>query len=223
MHQPVNAVLNFDEGPEIGQLSDSPLHHRADAVPFGYRGPRIGFELLDAERNAPVLRLNLEHHRFHLIADADDLRRVLHPPAPGHLRDVDQPFDAGLEFDKSAVIGDADNPADDAAADHIPLFDRFPRIRVQLLHPQRNSFFVAVELQNLDRDLVADVQNLRRMLNPAVRHVGDMQKAVDAAEIDKGAVVGKVLDDSLNDGPSPMSCSAFAFRAVSSSRPPACG
>ena len=35
------------------------------------------------------------------------------------------------------------------------------------------------------------------MAHPAPRHVGDVQEAVDAAEVDEGAVVGDVLDDAL--------------------------
>ena len=38
-----------------------------------------------------------------------------------------------------------------------------------------------------------------RMVDAAPGHVGDMQQAVDAAEIDERAVVGDVLDDALDD------------------------
>ena len=40
----------------------------------------------------------------------------------------------------------------------------------------------------------ADLDDLGRMRDPAPRHVGDVEEAVDPAEVDEGAVVGDVLD-----------------------------
>ena len=40
---------------------------------------------------------------------------------------------------------------------------------------------------------LADGQHLGRMVDAAPGDVGDMQQAVDAAEIDEGAVIGDVL------------------------------
>ena len=37
------------------------------------------------------------------------------------------------------------------------------------------------------------------MVDPAPAHVGDVEQAVDAAEVDEGAVLGDVLDDALDD------------------------
>ncbi len=37
------------------------------------------------------------------------------------------------------------------------------------------------------------------MVHPAPRHVGDVQQAVDAAEVDEGAVLGDVLDHAVDD------------------------
>ena len=55
--------------------------------------------------------VDAEHHRVHGVADVQDLRRVLDALAPRHLADVDQPFDAGLELDERAVVGEADDLA----------------------------------------------------------------------------------------------------------------
>ena len=37
------------------------------------------------------------------------------------------------------------------------------------------------------------------MVDPAPRHVGDVEEPVDAAEVDEGAVIGDVLDHALHD------------------------
>ena len=65
--------------------------------------------------------------------------------------------------------------------------------------PERNALFFAVELQNLDADLIADLQRFGGMRDAAVGDVADVQQSVDAAQIDERAVVGEILDDALND------------------------
>src|SRR5207253_8988216 len=46
---------------------------------------------------------------------------------------------------------------------------------------------------------VADAEHLRRVIDALVRNVGDVEQAVDAAEVDEGAVIGDVLDHALDD------------------------
>src|SRR5690606_25331358 len=76
--------------------------------------------------------------------------------------------------------------------------DGDPRVFTQLLQTQGNAVALAVELQDLDVDLVANVDNFRRVLDALPGHVGDVQQAVHAAQVDERAVVGEVLDDTLD-------------------------
>jgi hypothetical protein len=69
----------------------------------------------------------------------------------------------------------------------------------QLLEAQRHARALAVELQDAHFDLVADLDHFGRMLDALPGHVGDVQQAVDAAEVDERAVVGEVLDRALDD------------------------
>ena len=62
---------------------------------------------------------------------------------------------------------------------------------------ERDALGRRVVLQHDDVDLVVDLEELGRMADAAPRHVGDVQQAVDAAQIDERAVVGDVLDDAL--------------------------
>src|SRR5690606_5795325 len=68
-----------------------------------------------------------------------------------------------------------------------------------LLEAEADALGVAVELQDLDADLVADLEQLARVIDAAPRHVRDVEQAVDAAEVDEGAVVGEVLDHAFDD------------------------
>jgi hypothetical protein len=74
-----------------------------------------------------------------------------------------------------------------------------PGILADLLEAQRDALGLGVELQHLDAHVVADLEHLRGVRDAAPRHVRDVQEAVDAAEIDEGAVLGEVLDDTLDD------------------------
>ena len=64
--------------------------------------------------------------------------------------------------------------------------------------PKRHALPFAVELQNAHIDFFADFDHFGRMLDALPGHVGDVQQAVDAAEIDERAVVGEVLDHALD-------------------------
>ena len=65
--------------------------------------------------------------------------------------------------------------------------------------PERDALALAVELEDAHVDLVADLDDLRRVLDALPRHVRDVQQAVDAAEVHERAVVGQVLDHALDD------------------------
>ena len=57
---------------------------------------------------------------------------------------------------------------------------------------------LVIDLDDADLDLLADGQHLARVVDPAPCDVGDMQQAVDAAEVDERAVVGEILDRALD-------------------------
>jgi hypothetical protein len=70
--------------------------------------------------------------------------------------------------------------------------------RPSLLQAERDALTLAVEFQDADVDLLADLHNLRRMLHALPRHVGDVQQTVDAAQVDECTVVREVLDHTLD-------------------------
>ena len=78
-------------------------------------------------------------------------------------------------------------------------FDALPRIVEQLLHAERDTVGLVVDLDDLDLHLLADVEHLGRVIDAPPRDVGDVQQAVDAAEVDERTVVGDVLDHAVDD------------------------
>ncbi len=125
---------------------------------------------------------------------------MLHPLGPGHFGDVDEAFDALLQLDERAVVGDRKDAAVDLRADGVALDGVEPRVRRELLEAERDALLFLVELEHLHLDLIANIDEVARVSETAPAHVGDVEQAIEAAHIDERAVVGEVLDDAGEDG-----------------------
>src|SRR4051812_41205081 len=197
--QSVDAVFDLDERTELGEVADLAFDSRADGILIVELLPRVGGELLHAERDAALGGIHVEHNGLDLVANIDDLRGVLHALRPGHLADVDQAFDALFEFNERAVVGSGDDASFNVRADGITIDGVEPRVRRELLETQRDALLFVVVLQNFYLDLVADVDEVARMRKASPTHVGDVEQTVEAAEVDERAVVGKVLHGAVHD------------------------
>src|SRR5690606_19287181 len=199
VHQAVDTAVQADEDAEVGDRLDLAGHLVALLVQGREGLPRVRGALLDAQGDAAALAVHVQHHDLDLVADLHDLGRVDVLVGPVHLRDVHQAFDARLDLDEGAVIGDVGDLAEQAGAVRVTAGDVLPRIVAQLLQAQRDAVALAGELQHAHVQLVADVDHLGRGPHALPGHVGDAQQAVDAAEGDEGAGVGEVLDHALDD------------------------
>src|SRR5258705_13333162 len=115
---------------------------------------------------------------------------MLHALGPRHLTDVHQTLDALLEFDKGAIVRDADHASAYVSADRISVRRVQPRIRGELLESQGNALFVFIEFEHLDLDLITYIYQVSRMRHPAPGHVGDMQQAIDSAQAHDSSILG---------------------------------
>jgi hypothetical protein len=112
---------------------------------------------------------------------------------------VHQTLDAVFDLDEGTVVGNIGDLAEDTGVLRVTTGDVDPGIVAHLLQAQGNAHLFAVELEHLDVDLVTDLDHLGRMLDALPGHVGDVQQAVDAAQVDERTVFGEVLDDTLDD------------------------
>ena len=78
----------------------------------------------------------------------NDLARMDVLLRPGHLGDVDQAFDARLQFDEGTVIGDVGHAAREARIDRVAGLDALPRIGEQLLDAERDAMRLVVDLDD---------------------------------------------------------------------------
>ena len=81
------------------------------------------------------------------------------------------------------------------APDRVVIADGAPRILHELLVAERHALGRRVVLEHDHVHFVVDLEDLGRVADAAPGHVGDVEQAVDAAEVDEGAVVGDVLHD----------------------------
>ncbi len=118
---------------------------------------------------------------------------------PAHLGDVDQAFDARLQLDEGAVVGDVGHATGDLHAHRVLDADALPGIRLELLHAERDAVGFLVDADDLHLHRLADLEDLGRVVDAAPGHVRHVQQAVDAAEVDERTVVGDVLDHAVDD------------------------
>ena len=197
----VDPRFDFDERAEGGEVPDHSGQLRAGRV-FCRKGePGILFDLLHSERDLLVLHVDLQHHCFDLVGDIHELGRVSNVARPRHLGDVNEALDALLQLDEGSVVRDRHDLPTNPGTDRVLLVDVGPRVRQKLLEAQRDTLAVPIDVQDLYVEIRADIHDLGGMSHPPPRHVGDVEQAVESAQIDKRAEVGDVLDDSFPDLP----------------------
>ena len=191
---PSTPLVEPDEQAELGDVADRPLDHGPLRMLAEEHLPGVVLGLLEAEADAPLLRVDLEDLHLDLLAGRDDLAGVDVLLGPAHLGDVDQALHPRLELHERAVVGDVGHGALEARATGYFASMAGPRVGLQLLHAEADALRLRVDADDLHLHRVADVEDLAEVVDAAPGHVGDVQQAVDAAEVDEGAVVGDVLD-----------------------------
>src|ERR1041384_7208253 len=197
MDQSIDAIFDFDESAEVCKRTHLSGNPRANVITHRECFPRICADLLESKAYAATVRIGIQHNRFYILPNRKQFGRVLQALRPGHLGHMHQTLDARLDFDKRAIVGKADYLAADMRALREALRNALPRIRQELLIAERDSLFLAIELEHLDLNRISDLDDIGWRLNAAPTHVDDVQKSVDTAEVDERAIVGDVLDHPL--------------------------
>ncbi len=187
-----------DEHAEVGDGLDLTRHLVTTVEILGELLPGIGLALLEAQRDAATLFVDIQHHDFHFFAGLHDLGWIDVLVGPVHFRHVHQAFHAVFDFHEGAVVGDVGDLAEHAGVGRVTAGDVLPGIRTQLLEAQRNARTLAVKLEDAHFHFLAHGHDLGRMLDALPGHVGDVQQAIDATQVNEGAVVGEVLDRTLD-------------------------
>src|SRR5262245_38936396 len=199
MDQTIDTFLNFNEGSKISEVAHSSVDTRTNLVTFSQSFPRILLNLFHTQTDSSGFRIDAQDFNFNHVARINQLARMFDAFGPAHFGNMDQTFNAGLKLNKRTIVGNAGHLTRNSRHRRKALFDTLPRVRQKLLVTQRDALASAIEPQDLHLNGVANLEQLTRILQSAPRHVGNVKQTIDAAEIDEGAVIGKILDLTFND------------------------
>ena len=108
--------------------------------------------------------------------------------------DVDEAFDAFFHLHERAVRNEVGDLAFDLLARRETLFDLVPRILLRLLQAEGDALLLLVDVEHDDFEFLTDLEHFARVTEAAPGHVGDVEQAVHAVEVDERAEIGEVLD-----------------------------
>src|SRR5687768_5759257 len=106
MREAFHSARETDEQTEVGDLRDVADHFVANVVTAREVVPFVRQELADRERQALILTVDIDDSGLDRIALLQHLRRMLEAPMPGHVRDVNEPVNAFLDFDERAEVSE---------------------------------------------------------------------------------------------------------------------
>ena len=106
-----------------------------------------------------------------------------------HLGDVDETLHAVAEVDEGTEGDELGDGTLDDGADRVLLDEGAPRILGGLLEAEGDALAVEIDVENLNLDLLADLDDLGGMVDMVPGELGDVHETVDAAEVDEGAEV----------------------------------
>ena len=197
--QPIDSDLHLYERTERGEVAYNTLDLRAGGELRRKGEPGILLGLLHSERDLLLLFIDPQNDTLDLVTDRQELRGMSDVPRPAHLGDVDQALDPLLELDERTVVRDGHDASPHPASDRILGRHILPWIRHELFEAQRDPLAIPVDVENLDVELLADRSDLRRVSNPTPGHVGDVEQAIHAAQVDEGSEVRNVLHHARAD------------------------
>ncbi len=140
--------------------------------------------LLERQADPPPLQVDVDHLDHDLVADLHNLLGDLDVPL-GQLGDVHQALDALLDADERAERHQLGDPAGHHLADLVGPGELAPGILLRRLQRQRHPFPLQVDVQYLDCDLLADLDDLARVIDVLPGQLGDVDQAVHPAEVDE--------------------------------------
>src|SRR5690606_15492679 len=115
----------------------------------------------------------------------------------GQLGDVDEALDALLELHEGTERHQLGDGALDELAHVVLAGELAPRVLLRPLERQADPLAVHLDVEDLDLDLLADLDDLAGVVDVLPRQLGHVHETVDAAEVDEGTEVDDGADGAL--------------------------
>src|SRR5262245_26421966 len=199
MNQTIDPFFYAYENAKIRDVSNRSLDNGSDRIFFLGEFPGIGHDLLQTQGNSTVSRIYVEDHNFNILSNLKHFGRMGNFSGPRHLRNMNESFDPALQLNKSSIVHQTYDFALNPSTHGISFGDGVPRVRSQLLHAKRNSLLLGIELQHHNFYLLSHLHQLGRMIDPAPRHVADVQDTIDTTQIYECPITGDILHRSFQD------------------------
>lgn len=103
MHHALHTLFDFDKGAVGNEVDDLAADAGTDRVLAFDVVPRVRHALLEAERNAILIAINVQNHYFDFLANLHNFRGWLN--APAHIGDMKQSVHA-VEINECTEVGD---------------------------------------------------------------------------------------------------------------------
>src|SRR3712207_5231014 len=154
--------------------------------------------LLEGQRDPATVQVDVDDLDQDLVADLHDLLRDLHV-ALGQLGDVHQALDALVDAHERTEGDQLGDLAGDDLPDLVRAGELTPRVLLRRLQRQGDPLTVEVDVEDLDGDLLAHLDDLGGVVDVLPGQLGDVHEAVHAAEVDERTEVDDRGDDTLAD------------------------
>ena len=112
---------------------------------------------------------------------------------------MDKSLNAWLNLNECAVVSDENNFTLNLVTNLDVRIEAVPRMWSKLLETESDSLLLLIEIENNNLNLLIELNNLFRIVYAAPREVCDMDKTVNATEVNEYTIVSDVLDCSLEN------------------------
>ena len=197
VQQAIDTFFDFDESTIIGKVANSAWNNGAWRISLCNFVPRIVLNLLHTKRNLLFIFVDVQNLNFNLVANRYHFVRMVDSLGPAHFADMNKAFDAWFKFNERAIAHNIDNFAIVAAGNRVFISNAGPRTLGFLLKTKSDFFANFIHRNNINLKLLIDMNNFVRIADTAPSHVGDVQQAIDTAEVDECAEVCDILDHTL--------------------------
>src|SRR6266850_1708520 len=102
VNQPIDTLFNLDECAVVGDADHAAFDMRAYRITMSGVLPGIRRELLEAERYSLLVGIVLQNLYVNFVAYVHQVTGMSEP-APGHIRNVEQPINA-TQVDEGAIV-----------------------------------------------------------------------------------------------------------------------
>ncbi len=199
VNQSIYTGFYLHECTEIGKVAHLAVQIASNCKPDFKGLPRIGLCLFQTQGDLLFSGVDPQDHHFDFIADIHKFGGMSDMLCPRHLADVNETFNTLFKFNERTVIRDGYDLSDNLCIDRITILNTLPRIGLQLFQSEADAVLHIVVIEHFDLNDIADIDNLTGMVDPAPRHIGDMQQAIHSTQVDECTEIGDVLDGTFAD------------------------